>query len=117
PLVAAAVVATGNTLEAVLAAWLLRRYGGVETTLDRLRHVAVLITGGAVAATAVSATVGVLTLCVAGVQPWSRFSVLWSIWWLGDATSVLLIAAPLLTVPIWWRGSDRWARTREAAAL
>jgi PAS domain S-box-containing protein len=46
----------------------------------------------------VSATIGVTTLCVATVQPWDRYAVLWSDWWLGDALGALVVAPALLTI-------------------
>lgn len=117
PLMAACGIATGNTLEALVGASLLRRFGDVDWSLDGLRHVTVLILGAAVLSTAVSATIGVTTLCLAGLQPWTRFGLLWWIWWLGDATGDLLVAPVLLTVPLWWIGIKRGGRVAEAVAV
>ena len=117
PLAAASGIATGNTLEALLAAWLLRRFVDVGRTLDTLRHVTGFVLAAAVASTTVSATIGVTTLCAAGLQPWSRFGLLWSIWWLGDATGALLVAPVLLTVPWLWRWRHAARRAAEAVAL
>jgi signal transduction histidine kinase/integral membrane sensor domain MASE1 len=102
PIPAACAIATGNTLEALAGAWLLRRFD-VDRTVDRLRQVVVLIVGCGLGATAISATIGVTTLCAFGLQPWSAFGVLWSTWWLGDGTGVLLVAPLLLTIPLWRR--------------
>ena len=108
PLVAAAAIATGNTLEAFAGFWLLRRVG-VGYTLEGLRHVAALIVAATLGATIVSATVGVAALCAAGLQPWSRFGMLWSIWWLGDTSGALLVAPVLLTWHSWRRSpASRW---------
>ncbi|HYE85794.1 MAG TPA: MASE1 domain-containing protein, partial [Vicinamibacterales bacterium] len=98
PIWTAAVIAIGNTLEAVVAAWLLRRDAGFDAGLRRLRDVARLIVIGAIVATTISATVGVATLCLASVQPWTRFGSLWSAWWLGDALGALVVAPVLLTI-------------------
>lgn len=117
PLVAACAIATGNTLEAILAVWLLRRFTDIDHLLERLRHLVGLILAAAVVSTIVSATIGVTTLCVAGLQPWSQFGLLWWIWWLGDATGDLLVAPVLLTVPLLWRGKEYAARLGEAVVL
>ena len=44
----------------------------------------------------VSATIGVTSLCLGGVQPWSAFNFLWFMWWMGDAAGVLIVAPVLL---------------------
>src|SRR5687768_8523546 len=81
----AAGIASGNTLEAVAAMWGLRRLRGFEPSFSRVRDVVAFILVAAVSSTAISATTGVATLSVAGIQPWSRFSELWFDWWSGDA--------------------------------
>lgn len=111
PVWTAVAIATGNTLEAVIAASLLRRTGGFDPAMARLADAARLIIVASVLATAVSATVGVVTLCVADLQPWSGFWRLWSTWWLGDALGALVVAPAILTVVRSSRNSTRpdWA--------
>ncbi len=116
PLPVAAGIAVGNTLEALGALWILRR-GGVQPELARLRDVVQLVTGAALVSTTVSATIGVTSLCLGGVQPWTAFGRLWWVWWLGDCVGDLIVA-PLLLV--WATASPpHWRRERalEAAAL
>ncbi len=97
PLWTAAIIAAGNTLEAVVAASFLSRARGFDPSLRRLSDTARFIVFAAILATIISATIGVTTLCLAGVQPWARFSGLWSAWWLGDAMGALVVAPVLLT--------------------
>src|SRR5262245_44494042 len=85
-------IAIGNTLEAVVGAWLLRQYAGFSNPLDRLRDVLALIGLAAGLSTTVSATIGVTSLCLGGVQSWNDFAPLWWLWWLGDATGDLIVA-------------------------
>jgi signal transduction histidine kinase/integral membrane sensor domain MASE1 len=103
PIVPACVIAVGNTLEALTGAWLLRRFAGVDRTIERLRDVVMLVVGCAIGSTTISATIGVMTLCAFGLQSWSSFGSLWWTWWLGDATGALLVAPLLLTIPFWRR--------------
>src|SRR5262245_10858698 len=95
-------IAIGNTLEAITAAWLLREFAGVGRSLDRLRHVTALIVFAALISTTISATIGVVSLCLGGLQPWTSFGMLWRTWWLGDAMGDLLLAPLLLTLPFWF---------------
>ena len=107
PLWTAPVIATGNTLEAVVAALILRRLLGFDPTLRRVRDAVAFIVVAAFLSTAISATIGVTTLCVAAVQPWTRFSELWSAWWLGDALGALVVAPVILTTV---RATAAWSR-------
>ncbi|MGH7336659.1 MAG: MASE1 domain-containing protein, partial [Myxococcota bacterium] len=109
PLPVAAGIATGNTLEALAGAWLLSRFG-FRPSLERMRDVSILLGAGAIASTMISATIGVTSLCIGGVQPWSAFARLWIGWWLGDAMSVLVVA-PLLLVWSTWP-PRQWSRKR-----
>ena len=109
-------IASGNTIEALVGAWLLRRIRFHEG-LDRVWDVMGLFGLAAGLSTTVAATVGATSLCLSGIQPWSAFSRLWSVWWLGDAMGILLLAPALL---IWGsRPYVRWSRPRavEAVAL
>jgi PAS domain S-box-containing protein len=98
PLWTAAAVATGNTLEAVVASWALLRLARFDPGLRRIRDSLWFITIAAAASTTISASVGVTTLCTSGVQPWDRFRPLWWDWWLGDAVGALVVAPVILTV-------------------
>jgi diguanylate cyclase (GGDEF)-like protein len=116
PLAAAVAIAAGNTAEAVLAAWLIARYTPLGDSLGRMRQALGLVVFGAAASTIVSATIGVTSLCLGGVQPWSAFGALWWTWWLGDATGDLLVA-PLLLTCRGWRVDWQLASIPEAVAL
>ncbi len=113
PLWTAVIIATGNTLEAVVAARLLRSEPRFDPRLRRVGDVVRLIVGGAALATTISATIGVATLCLAALQPWDRFEDLWSAWWIGDALGVLIVAPAILATTASLRGDLRrnWIST------
>jgi signal transduction histidine kinase/integral membrane sensor domain MASE1/CheY-like chemotaxis protein len=124
PLLTACGIAAGNTLEAVLAAWLLKRVAGFDNALERMRDAFGLILLAAGLSTMASATIGVVSLCVGQVYlpaldrtiQWSDFGGLWWTWWLGDAIGTLVVAPVLLT----WasrRSPLPWHRPAEAVAL
>jgi signal transduction histidine kinase len=117
PLGVAIGIALGNTLEALLAGWSLKRLGGFERSFDRLAHVFALLVPGALVATAVSATVGVTSLGLGGVITSDKIATAWRTWWVGDVLGALLVAPLLLA----WASARELVMTRariwEAAAL
>ena len=117
PLLVAGGIAAGNTLEALTGAWLLRR-AGFDNALGRLKDAVALVVLAAGASTAVSATVGVVSLCLGGMHPWTAFGSLWGVWWLGDATGNLVVA-PLFLAWMTAPRRERWPahRLAEAGAL
>ena len=114
PVLTAAWISVGDTLEALIGATALVRVG-FHPSLRRLHDVASLFLLAACVSTAVGATVGVLGLCVTGVSPWNAFSSSWSPWWIGDAVSDL-VGAPFLFV---WVDQARreWRFDRLSEAL
>ena len=98
PLWAAIPIATGNTLEAVLAAWLLSRFTGFDPALRRTRDSLAFLIVAAGLSPVISATVGVSTLCAAGLQAWASFPSLWFAWWLGDSIGSLVVGPVVLTL-------------------
>lgn len=112
PLWTAPIIATGNTLEAVVAVWGLQGRPDFTFTLSRVRHVLLFVLLAAAVCTMISATTGVATLWAAGVQPSERIPALWFDWWLGDALGALVVAPAILTA----RGHS-WSREDAGRAL
>ena len=111
PLWTAALIASGNTLEAVLAVWLLRRFTGFTSTLGRVADVLRFLIVGATLCTMVSATIGVSALCAGGVQQWTRFRALWVEWWFGDLLGAIIVAPAILAI-----ATHEWSRREIARA-
>jgi len=97
PLLVAAGIATGNTVEALLGSWALRRIPGFRPSLERLRDVLGLVLLAAALSTTLSATVGVLSLFLGRIISVEQLSLTWSAWWMGDALGDLVVA-PLVLV-------------------
>lgn len=97
PAVAAVGIALGNTSSALLGGYLLRRFAAFQYSLARMRDVLALTLLGAVASPIVAASVGVTALSLTHVRAWSGLLSAWSVWWLGDAMGVLVIAPLFLT--------------------
>ena len=90
-------VAGGNTLEALLAAWAINRFANGAKAFERAPTTFRFVLIGPVLSTMVSATVGVTSLSLGGLAPWSEYATLWRTWWLGNSVGDLIVA-PLLLV-------------------
>jgi signal transduction histidine kinase len=109
-------IASGNTLEGLLGAYLVNRYANGARAFDHSQDVFKFAGFAALLSTIVSATVGVGSLVLGGYAAWADVDEIWFTWWLGDASGALIFA-PLLV--LWlrdWRGGPR-GRVAEAAAL
>ena len=110
-------ITTGNTLEALTGAYLLR-LAGVRFSLDRVRDVLALVILAGGLSTTVSATIGVGSLWFGDqVVRASELPSAWRDWWLGDMCGALLVAPLLLVIASGARPSLRPARVAEAVAL
>jgi len=89
-------IACGNTLEAVAATTILRRIPGFRLALDRMEDVASFIVLAAGLCTAISATIGVSALALAGTIGTPQIAITWRAWWLGDLVGALVVAPMLL---------------------
>jgi PAS domain S-box-containing protein len=103
PIFVALGIASGNTLEALLGAYALRRIPGFRTSLDRLRDVLALIVLAAMLSTMVSATIGVTSLYLGGIVSPAQIGQAWRAWWVGDLIGDLLVAPALLV----WASAPR----------
>jgi PAS domain S-box-containing protein len=108
-------IAIGNTLEAVSAAFLLRRWVGLHSPFYSIRDVLRFVVVAAIFSPMLSATVGNASLCLGGSADWARFGSLWLTWWIGDGVGALVVAPLVLT----WveRPGERWTRNRWLEAL
>lgn len=91
----AAGMTLGNTLEALTAAYLLKRFVNFHIEMDRIRDV-VGLGGVALLSTTISATMGTITLMLVGRGDWSGFWAIWTTWWIGDLLGALVVAPVLL---------------------
>jgi signal transduction histidine kinase len=99
---------TGNLLEMVAAAVLMRRLLGDEPPLASARGVARMLLA-LVAGTVVSATVGTMSLWLGEVVAGDQAGEVWRTWWLGDLSGALVVVPLALAwarpaLPDGWRG-------------
>ena len=98
----------GNMGELIVGAILLRRLIGPGAALDRTEQVGGMLLALGIA-TAISATVGTLSMLAGGVIEGSEALTFWRTWWLGDTSGGLVVLPLMLT----WAANPRaaWRRT------
>ncbi len=112
----AVLIFAGNVLEAMAGAWLVGRFCTRPLRLESLREVLALTFLAAGIAPVVSATIGGSALAWSGTQ---SFLSAWPLFWIGDATGVLVFAPICLASFASWRDLGRFGpgRIAEAVAL
>lgn len=102
---------TGNMLEIIVGAILLRRFVGPNAAMDRVEQLAPMLLALGIA-TAISATFGTVSMLAGGVVDASDADTFWRTWWMGD-TSGGLVVLPLMLAwaqdPVAaWRRVSTW---------
>lgn len=96
PLLVALGMGVGNTLEAVLGAYILKRFTGFKTSLERVADVLRLVFLAALGSTLVSATIGVTSLLLGGIVSGNTYGETWLAWWVGDMLGALIVTPVFL---------------------
>jgi PAS domain S-box-containing protein len=89
-------MSVGATLEALAGAYLLRRFVGSLSPFDGAQDVIKFVFIVTLSCT-VSATIGVLALCLNGITTWADFDHSWFTWWTGDILGMLVVTPLLIT--------------------
>jgi integral membrane sensor domain MASE1 len=84
-------IATGNTLESLVGAYLINRWSDGRSTFDTPAGVARFAVICFVPSTMISATLGVGSLSLAGYADWSEVRSIWTTWWMGNLAGALVI--------------------------
>ena len=110
PLAASTVIAIGNTLEALTAAYLLWQFTEAHNPFNRAFDFLKFVVFAAIISTTIAATIGNVALCVSGHEHWQDFQHLWLTWWSGDAVGALVVTPLILS----WveRPVERWRGMR-----
>jgi PAS domain S-box-containing protein len=116
PHIAALGQAAGATLAATAAAFLVHYVADFRPSLSRLSDVLSLIAFGGFGSAVVSASIGVSILYATHVHAYSALGRAWLIYWLGDATGVLLVTPLVLTFADFRKVRD-WRRVAELGVL
>ncbi|MFI5165634.1 MAG: SpoIIE family protein phosphatase [Thermoanaerobaculales bacterium] len=95
---AAAAIGLGNTLEALIGAWLLRRSGRTARAWFQDAKGVLVFATIAVAASVAAATVGVVVLKATAHLPWSSLAFNWVTWSLGDIAGMVIVTPFLVSL-------------------
>jgi signal transduction histidine kinase len=106
----------GNMAEVVVGALLLRRLIGPRAAMDRVEQLGGLFAAMAVA-TAISATVGMVSMLAGGVITTGEAPTFWRTWWLGDVAGALVVVPLVLAWASDPGGAWRRLRTAEGVVL
>ena len=101
-------ISIGNTLEGILGSYLVNRFAASRRFFERASDIFRFAFLAGMVATAVSATIGVTSLALAGFADWAKYSTIWCTWWLGDGSGAIVVT-PLVLL---WRDNLRlsWSR-------
>ncbi|HTL13379.1 MAG TPA: CHASE domain-containing protein, partial [Bdellovibrionota bacterium] len=97
PVASAFGIAIGNTLEAVVGAWLILRAFEYKDYLEYQSETVAMSISAALAAT-LSASVGVVSLLLVHSITLDTAGSVWLTWWVGDALGLLVVAPLFLTL-------------------
>ena len=109
-------LACGQTLEALTAAGLLHRVY-FNPQLKRIRDVVWLLLLAAFLPSLIGATVASIATVLFTPTPFSDLWQVWHVWWLGDATGIVLVTPLLLTFATYHRSYPRGLRAVESLAF
>jgi len=111
-------IAVGNTVEGLLAAYLVNRFARGGRVFDRVRDILRFTLLAALVSTTVAASIGVASLALGGLVSWVDAPRVALTWWLGDAVGDIVVA-PALILWIGVKPAPSWSRrqTVEAIAL
>ena len=112
--VTAALIGTGNTLEALVGAALIRFYIGVPRSFDKSEHVFRFVALAAAAST-LAATFGVASIAIQGKFTLSSLATNWWTWWQGDTSAIIVITPMILC----WidRNAPKWPASKKIEAV
>jgi two-component system cell cycle sensor histidine kinase/response regulator CckA len=88
--------AVGNTVGAIVCAYLLERFVQFQNSIERLKHAIGFILFACLLGTTVNATFNVIGLCYSGQIPWENLFDNVLVWWVPNAMAALVVTPMIL---------------------
>jgi signal transduction histidine kinase/integral membrane sensor domain MASE1 len=95
-------IAVGNTIEPLLAGYLVSRFAHGRMAAQRPADVLLFALFGGLVGPLPAATIGATTLTLAGLSARAAFPVAWYTWYLGDGIGAIEFGLLILVVAAWW---------------
>jgi signal transduction histidine kinase/DNA-binding response OmpR family regulator len=109
-------IAAGNTHEALVGCHLANRFASGRGAFERVQDLIRFVVYAGTLGPALSATIGVTSLCRAGFADWAAFPAIWPIWWLGNVVGDVVVV-PLLAARTTRREPWRALRSLEVLGI
>ena len=106
-------ICIGNTMEAMVGTYVVRRLCGSRNPLENPRDLSILFLASALGVMS-AASIGTIAVTLGGYAPDIDPAYLWSTWWLGDMSGIFVLAPLILA---WSRSSPKANRPRFVQAL
>jgi diguanylate cyclase (GGDEF)-like protein/PAS domain S-box-containing protein len=104
------IIGTGAAIQAVVGAYLLKRFARFPNQLASEKDIFSFMLFGGVASTLINSSIAVSTLVTAGRVPLSNALNNWGVWWIGDIIGILVFTPLVL---IWLsRPYEQWRDRR-----
>ncbi|MEA5488720.1 MULTISPECIES: diguanylate cyclase domain-containing protein [Pseudanabaena] len=87
--------ACGNVLQPMIATYLIKRFSPHKQIFSHVNTVVLYILA-AVFSPTISAFLGITSLCITGIIPWTSYGISWMTWWLGSALPHLIFTPTIL---------------------
>ena len=96
-------IAAGNTIEGLVTAFLINDWAGGRNAFETLSGVGKVTVSCFAPGAMISATIGVTCLILGGYAEGANLRTLWTTWWMGDSSGMLVIAPALVLWGTKWR--------------
>ncbi len=109
------VIAGGSSLQALVGAYLLKRFTGFPNSLSSEKQVFLFLLFGGIFSALINSTIAVSTLVAIGRIHVENFLINWGTWWMGDVLGIFIFT-PLILVWLQQSG-ESWRNRRYAITL
>jgi CHASE domain/MASE1 len=107
-IVVAAMIASGSTIQALLALFLVRRFFGIPVRMSGFPHIVLFVLVCGPLSCLLAPSIGVFALYAAGLVSYDLLAANWLTWWAGDMLGVLVFLPISLFNP-WRTWSIEWS--------
>ena len=90
-----AACALGNCLQPLIATYLIKKFAKHKDIFSHVDTVLVYVAAG-IFSPMVSATIGITSVCLGGLVPWSNYGISWLTWWIASSLAHLIFTPTIL---------------------